>query len=284
MMSLENYSLRPLQQHHHSLDWDLHSNINGVEYFHELIPLDWESPMSSEASTGYLQDAVAEWEDRCKRRRTTAAVAVAAAAPHRDCTSVGMNEELLDLLQNFWDSSNHGDHHPLDGLNCVSQEKFAGTDHDAANPKLLSLKGHTMQQVSGKKLQEERGGASPPNPKEKDTNYASVESNSTHPSTLKYLAPRESESQRCKKKKGTGVAYPFAVVKPGGLEGDVTLHDINERILMRPARPVRHPVGEFAPGPCVSARGPGLSGKAVVSLTRIHTRGRGTITIIRTRG
>lgn len=93
-----------------------------------------------------------------------------------------------------------------------------------------------------------------------------------------------SESQRCKKKKGTGVAYPFAVVKPGGLEGDVTLHDINERILMRPARPVRHPVGEFAPGPCVSARGPGLSGKAVVSLTRIHTRGRGTITIIRTRG
>lgn len=95
----------------------------------------------------------------------------------------------------------------------------------------------------------------------------------------------ETESWRGKKKKeAMGVVYPFAVVKPGGLEGDVTLEDINARILMRPARPVRHPVGEFAGGPCVSADGPGLSGKAVVSLTRIHTKGRGTITIIRTRG
>lgn len=80
------------------------------------------------------------------------------------------------------------------------------------------------------------------------------------------------------------VVYPFAVVKPGGLEGDVTLDDINARILMRPARPVRHPVAEFAGGPCVSAVGPGLSGKPVVRITRIHTLGKGTISIIRTRG
>ena len=78
--------------------------------------------------------------------------------------------------------------------------------------------------------------------------------------------------------------YPFEVLKPVGLEGDVTLADINERILMRPTRPVKHPVGEFAFGPCVSTNGPGLSGKAVVGLTRIQTQGRGTITIIRTRG
>ncbi|KAM7254976.1 hypothetical protein ACFE04_020217 [Oxalis oulophora] len=84
----------------------------------------------------------------------------------------------------------------------------------------------------------------------------------------------------------TRVVYPFALVKPGGIEGDTTLNDINERILMPPTRPVRHPVGDFACRPCVSAdgQGPGLSGKAVVALTRIHTQGSGTITIIRTRG
>ncbi|KAL4302088.1 hypothetical protein GQ457_10G028380 [Hibiscus cannabinus] len=87
-----------------------------------------------------------------------------------------------------------------------------------------------------------------------------------------------------KKRVITRVVYPFALVKPGGIEGDMTLNDINERILMPPTRPVRHPVGDFACRPCVSADGPGLSGKAVVALTKIHTQGRGTITIIRTRG
>lgn len=82
----------------------------------------------------------------------------------------------------------------------------------------------------------------------------------------------------------TKVVYPFALVKPGGIEGDMTLNDINERILMAPTRPVRHPVGDFACRPCVSADGPGLSGKAVVALTKIQTQGRGTITIIRTKG
>ncbi|GAU13788.1 hypothetical protein TSUD_82970 [Trifolium subterraneum] len=94
-----------------------------------------------------------------------------------------------------------------------------------------------------------------------------------------------SSSEEKKVIRRTRVVYPFALVKPGGEEGDVTLNDINERILMAPTRPVRHPVGDFACRPCVSATGPGLSGKAVVALTRIHTQGRrGTITIIRTKG
>ncbi|KAG7591677.1 hypothetical protein ISN45_Aa01g006800 [Arabidopsis thaliana x Arabidopsis arenosa] len=80
------------------------------------------------------------------------------------------------------------------------------------------------------------------------------------------------------------IVYPFGVVKPGGREEDITLNDINKRILMPPARPVRHPVGDFACRPCVSADGPGLSGKAVVAFTKIQTLGRGTITIIRTKG
>ncbi|CAL9248967.1 unnamed protein product [Arabidopsis halleri] len=82
----------------------------------------------------------------------------------------------------------------------------------------------------------------------------------------------------------TKLVYPFGLVKPGGRENDVTLNDINERILMAPSRPVRHPVGDFVSRPCVSGSGPGLSGKAVVALTKIQTQGRGTITIIRTKG
>ncbi|KAG7558468.1 hypothetical protein ISN45_Aa05g001210 [Arabidopsis thaliana x Arabidopsis arenosa] len=82
----------------------------------------------------------------------------------------------------------------------------------------------------------------------------------------------------------TKLVYPFGLVKPGGRENDVTLNDINERILMAPSRPVRHPVGDFASRPCVSGSGPGLSGKAVVALTKIQTQGKGTITIIRTKG
>ncbi|XP_076953605.1 uncharacterized protein LOC143627730 [Bidens hawaiensis] len=89
--------------------------------------------------------------------------------------------------------------------------------------------------------------------------------------------------QEDKKKLLTRVVYPFALVKPGGFKRDMTLNDINERILMPPTRPIRHPVGDFACRPLVSLDGPGLSGKVVVALTRIQTHGRGTITIIRTK-
>ncbi|XP_074309058.1 uncharacterized protein LOC141643691 [Silene latifolia] len=80
------------------------------------------------------------------------------------------------------------------------------------------------------------------------------------------------------------MVYPFGLVKPGGEDGDITLNDINHRILKPPTRPLKHPVGDFASRPAVSPNGPGLSGKAVVAFTKIHTQGRGTITIIRTKG
>ncbi|KAF8779738.1 hypothetical protein HU200_002323 [Digitaria exilis] len=103
-------------------------------------------------------------------------------------------------------------------------------------------------------------------------------------------APECGQSESSKRRKtaappsSAGVVCPFALLKPDGLDGGATLADINTRILMRPARPVRHPVGEFACAPRVSADQPGISGKAVSSFTRLHTPGRGTITIIRTRG
>ncbi|KAF8769492.1 hypothetical protein HU200_006527 [Digitaria exilis] len=88
--------------------------------------------------------------------------------------------------------------------------------------------------------------------------------------------------QRCR---DGGVARPFTVVKPGGADGNVTLADINRWILTPPARPVRHPVGEFACAPRVAAGNrPAPSGKTVAGFTRLRTGGRGTITIVRTRG
>jgi len=84
---------------------------------------------------------------------------------------------------------------------------------------------------------------------------------------------------------GTVAAYPFDVVRPGGADGSVTLADINRWILTPPARPVRHPVGEFACAPRVSAGNrPAPSGKTVAGFTRLRTAGRGTVTIVRTRG
>ncbi|KAG0469478.1 hypothetical protein HPP92_015553 [Vanilla planifolia] len=92
-----------------------------------------------------------------------------------------------------------------------------------------------------------------------------------HSSTAEEEEDGEEKWGRRRRRK---VAFPFAVLKPGGFEGDVTLAEINERILMRPKRPVKHPVGEHACMPCVrdAGGGPGLSGKAVVGLTRIHTQ------------
>ncbi|XP_044442184.1 uncharacterized protein [Triticum aestivum] len=90
------------------------------------------------------------------------------------------------------------------------------------------------------------------------------------------------------RKAGPTVVRPFSVVKPGprGVDGVETLADINERILTPSARPVRHPVGEFASAPRASAGGdrPAPSGKAVTSFTRLHTAGKGTITVIRSSG
>jgi hypothetical protein len=76
---------------------------------------------------------------------------------------------------------------------------------------------------------------------------------------------------------GSSVLRPFDVVKPSGADGEVTLADINEWMLRPPARPVRHPVGEFACAPRVS-------GKTVAGFTRLRTAGRGTVTVVRTRG
>ncbi|KAG0523917.1 hypothetical protein BDA96_07G164300 [Sorghum bicolor] len=132
-----------------------------------------------------------------------------------------------------------------------------------------------------------------------DTGVAQHQQQTTRAnSSSKRLAPEEEgaeggeSSKRSRNKApcstagtGTVAAYPFDVVRPGGADGSVTLADINRWILTTPARPVRHPVGEFACAPRVSAGNrPAPSGKTVAGFTRLRTAGRGTVTIVRTRG
>ncbi|KAL6011278.1 hypothetical protein ACLOJK_001723 [Asimina triloba] len=78
------------------------------------------------------------------------------------------------------------------------------------------------------------------------------------------------------------VAYPFALVKPCGVQGDVTLKDINQRIRTPPTSRSKHVKDEEAlPSYPKSA----FSGKPVVVKTKIFTEGgKGSITITRTKG
>ncbi|KAL0927125.1 hypothetical protein M5K25_001284 [Dendrobium thyrsiflorum] len=194
------------------------------------------------SSKAYLEDdAVDDWSERCKRRRTAVAVSPAAA--------VADDFQQL-VLQEFLCSNSLGD--SFEDLDFVSGQKT----FNFSNP---------MEQF---------------NSEEKETEQkAAIKAQ-------KVEGEEEKSTRKKKKKEKEKVAYPFAVLKPTELEGELTLAEINERILRRPMRPVKHPVGEFACLPWVpdGGGGVGLSGKVVVGLTRIQTKGRGSITVIRTRG
>ncbi|CAM6115963.1 unnamed protein product [Calypogeia fissa] len=127
------------------------------------------------------------------------------------------------------------------------------------------------------------------------------------PSTPFSLSPNSGTRPRAppnaRPKSATPVAYPFALLKPCGAQGDLTLNDINQRIARPPPppppsqlqqQPQQHNLrGDSRPSPHhrhhpgMSQSGgspPARSGKSVVGLTKIHTEGNGTITIVRTRG
>ncbi|KAM3224747.1 hypothetical protein ACQJBY_057860 [Aegilops geniculata] len=261
-----------------------------------------ESPVSSsEASSGggggggYLEDAVAQWGDRSKRQRTAAA-----EGPAR-CPAMA-SEDLQCLLQSFWDSSS-GEGDLLHDLNTMAPAPAPETSGFLPEEGAASGRGQRQGEGEGGRSvaaaaaagQGEACGAAagPPPPssataaaaaprpplQKATTGSGSGSGNNCGPATSSSCSDSSLAGRRKE-----GVLYPFAVVKPLVLDGD-TLNDVNRRILKRPARPVRHPVGQFACGPVVSSTNrPGLSGKAVVSLTKIRTGGKGTITIIRTRG
>jgi hypothetical protein len=81
------------------------------------------------------------------------------------------------------------------------------------------------------------------------------------------------------------LAYPFTLLKPSDSDGDVmTLSDINQLILKPPTSDARHCFGGSDPRRNKSSDvGVSLSGKSIVTCTRICTEGKGTITILRTK-
>ncbi|KAJ1695145.1 hypothetical protein LUZ63_011843 [Rhynchospora breviuscula] len=86
---------------------------------------------------------------------------------------------------------------------------------------------------------------------------------------------------RASSKLSSSVAYPFALVKPAGGHGDLTLNEINQRIHAPPKSKLKHKVEEEL-GPYTTSA---FSGKPVVGRTKIRTEGgRGSITIMRTMG
>lgn len=81
-------------------------------------------------------------------------------------------------------------------------------------------------------------------------------------------------------KVASSVVYPFTFVKPCGVHGDVTLKDINQRILTPKLKTPQNSVD-----PSVAYPKSAFSGKPVVGKTTIPTEGgKGSITIMRTKG
>ncbi|CAL5005808.1 unnamed protein product [Urochloa decumbens] len=212
--------------------------------------------------------------------------------------AAAMPEEIEELLQSLWDSDeerNAVGFTSCSGLKEASaissqcKDSEADDDHFALNSILPTSPQNTPTQPQ---VEPPSSSSSHCNvdPCASDTCVAPGQTTRAHSST-KRSAPEDEKGKGgdescCKKSRkapssaaGT-VARPFTVVKPGGADGSVTLADINEMILTPPARPVRHPVGEFACAPRVAAGNrPAPSGKAVAGFTRLRTVGKGTITI-----
>ncbi|MCE5166082.1 hypothetical protein HAX54_014577 [Datura stramonium] len=230
---------------------------NDISPFMESTPPFLSNNLDCDLSSGYLQDALFKFTS--KRRRLL----------------------LFDDEENKENYQNKDSNNSIKNLWSSTMDQQFSEDYDSFSSQITkcdSFSGDPMSKMSeeySKRTEEEAI----------SENYyysSSSPSSSHHKKTLQYGGGDE---KRSNKRMSGKIVYPFGLVKPGGKEGDVTLNDINERILMRPTRPVRHPVGDFACRPTVSTpAGPGLSGKTVVALTKIHTQGRGTITIIRTRG
>ncbi|XP_042499540.1 uncharacterized protein LOC122077753 isoform X2 [Macadamia integrifolia] len=233
------------------------SDLQSLGVFKADMSLGMDPAFSSDLSTGtgYLQDAILAWSNRCKRRRI----------------SSYSHEQVTEYSKNCWNSEDHED--PF--------EKFGSfVQNYNLLPERNPLQNWVNRIDKGRMAPVEKKPVEHVHHKTQLFSLSFSHMDSTNKDPHQKIDPSTIKDNCCVMK----VAYPFDMVKPGGIEGDVTLEDINERMLMRPTRPVRHPVGDLACRPVAMAGGLGLSGKAVVALTRIRTRGRGTVTIIRTRG
>ncbi|KAL7601896.1 hypothetical protein Lser_V15G22186 [Lactuca serriola] len=243
--SIPYFSTLPHTIHHASSSSHYSMDINDTSAFHSQSPLH-----SQDLSSGYLEDALFEF--RSKRRRLL----------------VFHEDQYQPIYQNSTTSfpSYCNSNSVEDMENCYENFCKFYTDDNGDE-----------REMKGRGTEETNSTSSSEITKSSINTFEETLLSSQH---SLFTGARNEERKR---KLITRVVYPFALVKPGGFKGDMTLNDINQRILMPPTRPLKHPVGDFACRPLVSPGGLGLSGKAVVALTRIHTQGRGTITIIRTK-
>ncbi|XP_020526013.1 uncharacterized protein LOC18439268 [Amborella trichopoda] len=244
-----------------------------MQNWNQSSPQHQASPSSDyflHTATGYLQDALVDLKDQCKKRKTLFFPPCSSQATQIHGSPLH-NDWNWDLQREVTSDSTVSGEHSNFSLSCLSvEEAFQELKSEERNERLSCVE----ERISGS-LKEER-----------ESFGSDEEAKSSHG-----VEKRKEHIIKKKKKKvaasSSRVAYPFAVVKPSGVEGDVTLRDINRRILTRPTRPIQHPVGDYATLPpslsLLSHSSSALSGKAVVGLTRIHTRGTGTITIIRTK-
>ncbi|CAN6465628.1 unnamed protein product [Victoria cruziana] len=258
-----------------------HCQLHQIQYLEAMEDFRFES-------SGYLQDAVVDWTDRCKRRRMLyfppedSHTILSTDNPVLNDDRNGLWQEELDKhFAWFCQADISGTLSaglppgcPSDENGAVSFEKeqtLSTTDEEGTwVPSKPSVSGSELTST-GLKLLGAKQIAS------------GKRSNMSVPTFPK--GEEKSKVKWMRRKNPLRVANPFAVVKPSGVQGDVTLSDINKRMLKRPTRPIQHPVGEFARLPCAASdQVSGISGKAIIALTKIRTQGRGTITIIRTRG
>ncbi|GAA0164026.1 hypothetical protein LIER_19755 [Lithospermum erythrorhizon] len=253
--------------------WDFHDldvfNADISQFLENTPP--FVSSFETDYSTGYLQDALFTFSS--KRRRLL------------------LFDDSDNLEYPTKDYSENYDHFNQ-GISISSCDTMSGESLGASMTRIeedsypLMSRRTPEESFSAPEVLIEYSSSSS-NQKDSICNHSINDNKELVPCMDPFLSSSDNNGDERRKKRilSTQVAYPFAVIKPGGYEGDVTLNEINEKILMPPTRPVRHPVGDFACRPLVvSPDGPGLSGKAVVALRRIQTQGRGTITIIRTRG
>ncbi|GAB2283484.1 hypothetical protein Dimus_017996 [Dionaea muscipula] len=213
-------------------------------------------------STGYLEDALIGFSIRFKRRRLASPSCYNSFGHNDDEDNAGIAcvaDKLCDssLLSELVAAAAFQDIEKKAAECCLQEEAIVSTMAAAA----------AFESSSSSSVDSARTNCH---------DHGFFSKGTSSPQGKGAVAVMEKEATRV-------TACPFGLVKPGGIDGDVTLKDINKRILRPPTRRVRHPVGEYASRPWVSPDGPGLSGKAVVALTRIHTQGSGTITIIRTK-
>ncbi|KAI3431185.1 uncharacterized protein J3R85_007911, partial [Psidium guajava] len=195
-------------------------------------------------STGYLEDALLEFGDRSKRRRLSF------------CGEDRTAKEFDDHALGYWNSTcGWGVDENYNGASEITS--FTGfSDEMGSSRSRVSEETNFFPEVKPQEdVVSSLDSSSPfkePSSRTKSGSDKEVQFTlHAMPSSEKEMGAGGEKMRRQERVVLRRVVYPFAVVKPGGADGDVTLNDINERLLMPPTRPVRHPVGDFACRPCV---------------------------------